>query len=39
MRINQGTRDYFAISDREDLSYEEICAITELPGSVAAGGT
>ena len=23
MRINQGTRDYFAIADRDDLSYEE----------------
>jgi hypothetical protein len=23
MRINQGTRDYFEIGDREDLSYEE----------------
>ena len=23
MRINQGTRDYFAIGDRDDLSYEE----------------
>jgi hypothetical protein len=23
MRINQGTRDYFAIADRDDLAYEE----------------
>ena len=23
MRINQNTRDYFAVGDRDDLSYEE----------------